>query len=120
MARTVAQTPTRVLQGLEGRFGGRCPPYPAWHIDDARQRLFFELNERGATVSSKVRAPLSVKGGPRSGRFVFERPFLILLRQTDGKYPYFVAWINNAELLTKVDGVEPQAPPGGVWGPPRE
>lgn len=69
-------------------------------INEALQRVKFQLNERGATLSSTAR--LKVKSRGDGARFIFDNPFLIILRQTGSQRPYFAAWIGNAELLQKM------------------
>ena len=34
-------------------------------------------------------------------KFIFDKPFLLLLRQQGAGYPYFVFWVQNTELLTE-------------------
>ena len=70
------------------------------YIDEALQHVNFQLDERGTTLSSTAR--LKVKSGGDDARFVFDNPFLIILRQTGSQRPYFAAWIGNAELLHKM------------------
>jgi hypothetical protein len=36
---------------------------------------------------------------PGDNHFEVSRPFLVLMRQRGGRRPFFVAWIDNAELL---------------------
>ena len=63
----------------------------------AYQGIRFKLNEKGAIIKSE--AILLMEGEIRS--FVFDRPFLIYLKQKDAKYPYFAMWIDNTELMLK-------------------
>ena len=35
---------------------------------------------------------------------IFDKPFLIMLQRSDAKMPYFALWVDNAELLVRVDG----------------
>jgi hypothetical protein len=34
-------------------------------------------------------------------KFIFDKPFLLLLRRENAGYPYFVLWVENTELLTE-------------------
>jgi len=34
-------------------------------------------------------------------KFIFDKPFLLLLRRQNAGYPYFVLWVENTELLTE-------------------
>jgi len=86
------------LPDFDGRFGGA----PAF-ILDVIQGIAFVLNERGAEVESFAEIVLGSIGGdsdptPRR-RFVFDRPFLVLLSERDAAEPYFALWIENTELM---------------------
>ncbi len=72
-------------------FNGR--KYP---IVKAEQTIKFHVDAHGAGVASK--AEVYVKSGPR--HFEFNRPFLLYLKKRDAKHPFFVMWVENAELLS--------------------
>ena len=38
---------------------------------------------------------------PGASYFFFNRPFLVILQKRNGKRPFFVMWVDNAELLDK-------------------
>jgi hypothetical protein len=64
-------------------------------IEKATQRILFKLNEKGATLKSTnefVAAAI-----PK--QLVFDRPFLIYLKEKKGKWPYFAMWVANPELM---------------------
>jgi hypothetical protein len=67
----------------------------------AYQEIEFCLDANGATVASSGRAAVPACGpGPRPlTSFKFDRPFLIYLKKRDAKHPFFVMWVNDAELL---------------------
>jgi len=80
--------------------------WEGWLIATALQDTRFKLDEKGAVLKSraffmatKAEAPAPGKAKPRM--FIFDKPFLIYLKQKIGKYPYFVLWINNPELMLK-------------------
>jgi len=68
-------------------------------IEAALQRIEFRLDRSGAFVRSG--AQVVVKAS-RPCEFVFDRPFLILLRQRSGGRPFFAMWVADGELLCKV------------------
>lgn len=75
-------------------------------ITRAWQRTAFILDESGAEVASE--AEIEVTLGleeeyekPKPKKMVFDKPFLILLKRTDAKNPYFGLWTTNTELMTK-------------------
>jgi hypothetical protein len=70
------------------------PPGP---ITRAMQTIQFRLDRSGAFLESESR--LAIAAMPRE--FVFNRPFLIYLKKRGAEHPFFVMWVDNAELLTK-------------------
>ncbi len=38
---------------------------------------------------------------PKPKKMVFDKPFLILLKRTDAKNPYFGLWTMNTELMIR-------------------
>ena len=66
-------------------------------IDQAIQVIEFKLDRQGAAVSSESKA-ITKKGGLD---FMFNRPFLLYMKKRGAKHPFFVMWVDNAELLIK-------------------
>lgn len=70
----------------------------------AAQAIRFELDETGVRLESRA------MGGGMGGamaqaeprQFVFDRPFLLCLKQAKSRRPYFAMWIENAEVLEPV------------------
>jgi hypothetical protein len=71
------------------------PPLQGLYLDTALQGIQFTMDRNGAAVASS--AWLGAKGGPRD--FHFNRPFLVYMKKRDAKHPFFVMWVENAELL---------------------
>lgn len=71
--------------------------YEGMPINEAKQMIMFRLDRTGAIIKSESR--IAVSAIPQY--FVFDRPFLIYIKKRDAKHPFFVMWIDNAELLTK-------------------
>jgi len=67
------------------------------YIDPAIQVIAFKLDRSGASISSQ--SEIGVKGGPR--HFHFNRPFLLYMKKRGAQHPFFVMWVDNAELLIK-------------------
>lgn len=61
----------------------------------AEQTIRFKLDETGASLKSEAIAAASKM--PR--RFIFNKPFLVLLQARGAENPYFALWVGNAELL---------------------
>jgi hypothetical protein len=66
-------------------------------ITAAFQMTQFRLNRSGADLTSQ--AGILVK--PTPAHYHCDRPFLVVMKRRDRERPYFVAWIDNAELLEK-------------------
>ena len=63
----------------------------------AEQVIEFRMDRNGAAVESQ--ATIAAAGIGRL--FLFDRPFLVVLSKRGAKQPYFVMWVDNAELLVK-------------------
>lgn len=77
--------------------------FEEYFIAKAIQVIKFKLDEKGALLRSEAAIgmlPLARRDSS-SRRFIFDKPFLICLREKGAKYPYFAMWIDNAELLTR-------------------
>ena len=66
-------------------------------ILEATQRIKFKLDRCGAMLESEATVFVVA-----SGRyFIFNRPFLVYMKKRDCDQPFFVMWVDNAELLNK-------------------
>jgi len=70
------------------------PPMP---IVEAKQSIKFKLDRYGAMLESE--ATFVFAAVPRY--FMFNRPFLVYMKKRDCEQPFFVMWVDNAELLNK-------------------
>ncbi len=68
-----------------------------WRILVAQQDIQFRLDRSGAELKSE--AALGSESDP--ARYVFDRPFLIYMKKRGAKAPFFVLWVENAELLRR-------------------
>ncbi len=68
-----------------------------WRILVAQQDIQFRLDRSGAELKSEV----TLGSESRSARYVFDRPFLIYMKKRGAKAPFFVLWVDNAELLRR-------------------
>ncbi len=75
---------------------------PGSRLVSASQTLQFRLDERGAVVWSEALI-IGENGGydyaPGTRTFIFDKPFMIMLRETPDRQPYFAAWIGNTDLM---------------------
>lgn len=86
------------FKDLEGPFPSK---HPGSKLDLVYQFIQFKLDRKGAVLSSG--AGMDWNNGheheENPSRFVFDRPFLIVMKKRDGRQPFFVMWVANAELL---------------------
>jgi hypothetical protein len=66
-------------------------------LDIARQDILFRLDRSGAELKSEAK----VYCEPVPTYFQLDRPFLVIMRKRGVRSPYFVMWVDNAELLQK-------------------
>jgi hypothetical protein len=66
-------------------------------ITEAMQTIEFRLDRSGAVLNTEAR--FGVTALPRE--FIFDRPFLIYMQKRGAEHPFFVMWVDNAELLTR-------------------
>jgi hypothetical protein len=69
-----------------------------------KQLIRFQFNESGAILKSEAAIGLATTAmapeyRPQPHRLIFDRPFLILLKQAKSDKPYFALWVGNASLL---------------------
>jgi hypothetical protein len=81
---------------LEGKYLAN-KGYESLYIRLALQMIQFRLDRSGAELKSEAK----LYAAPEPRHFVFDRPFLIYMKKRGAKHPFFVMWIDNAELLSK-------------------
>jgi hypothetical protein len=79
-----------------------------FQIEKAWQRTAFILDESGAEIESEAEIEVAVVEEleeeletPKPKKLIFNKPFLVLLKRTDAKKPYFGLWTTNTELMLK-------------------
>jgi hypothetical protein len=91
-------------QELVGKVASGPKLPEAIQFQEATQLINFRMNRQGFGVSSSMRFDANILNGDevhRSGHFIFDQPFLIIARKRATKDPFFVMWVENAELLQK-------------------
>jgi WD40 repeat protein len=88
----------RELEGKDKLF--QNPAHEGHRMLWAFQLLQFRLNRRGADLDSGVDLRILGDGHDEDpNKFHFDRPFLIYLKKRGAAQPFFVMWVDNAELL---------------------
>ncbi len=78
-----------------------------FQVEYAKQRTAFLLDESGAEIESEAEIEVTSEAieeeleKPKPKKMIFNIPFLILLKRTDAKNPYFGLWTTNSELMMK-------------------
>jgi hypothetical protein len=83
------------LEGPDKRF--RNAGFREYHISKAMQTIRFRLDRSGAELFSE--APMFCK--PSATFFIYDRPFMIVVKKRGAERPFFVMWVDNAELLCR-------------------
>jgi hypothetical protein len=79
---------------IEGRVF--CNPnLKGQRLSVAQQDIMFRLHRGGAEVRSEAKDYCT----PISTEFILNRPFLVCMKMRDASRPYFMMWVDNAELL---------------------
>jgi hypothetical protein len=73
---------------------------------EARQSVRLLLNETGARIESEVDVGIYLNGHsapapPPPRRFVFDKPFLMYLKESQADQPYLVLWVSNLEIMER-------------------
>jgi len=66
-------------------------------MDVAQQDIYFRLDRGGAELKSEAK----FYALPIPSHYVFDRPFIVVMKKRGAEMPYFVMWVANADLLTK-------------------
>jgi hypothetical protein len=70
---------------------------------EVKQLVRFQLNEKGAILKSEAVMTMTgsamISQQPPPHVMIFDKPFLILMKQSDSAHPYFALWVGNATLL---------------------
>jgi hypothetical protein len=66
-------------------------------LDVAQQDIQFCLNRSGAELKAEDKILML----PIPTYYVFDRPFLLQMKKRGAQMPYFVMWVENAELINK-------------------
>lgn len=75
------------------------PGFEQYFFAEAGQDIFFRLDESGARA--EVTGKVVLIKGPHSIIYAFDRPFLVICRETGSPEPDLVAWIENTDFMTK-------------------
>ena len=90
------------LTGMDKRLGNAG--FAEHYLSSAMQSIDFQLDHAGAEIISKAvvdAAKPDKKADHPPPKLVFDRPLLLYLKKRGAARPFFVMWVDNAELLSK-------------------
>jgi hypothetical protein len=73
-------------------------------VEAVYQSIQFKMDRKGAYVASVVTVTLPnghPEADPNPNHYLFDRPFLIVMKKRGVRQPFFVMWVDSAELLQK-------------------
>lgn len=91
---------TRNYEELEGK-GVLNKGFEDYIITKAVQRTKFTLDEKGVELKSEAKIVLTKSVVIESKNLIFDKPFMIILKEKGSDKPYFILWVDNAELMVK-------------------
>lgn len=72
-------------------------------VSKAVQTIQFKLDRNGAEIASDARIVLKETAATakiiKEKHLIFNKPFLLMLKEKGSAYPYFAIWVDNAEML---------------------
>jgi len=78
------------------------PQFTGYFVYLAQQDIDFRFDKTGAKLESEARMQAgSVSPAIQREAFIFDHPFLLIMQKRGAKHPFFVMWVDNAELLCK-------------------
>lgn len=67
-------------------------------VTSAKQTIRFRMDEKGVVLKSQAHV---IVGRSLYRCLVFDKPFLLMLKRTNAKVPYFAMWVDNPEVLVR-------------------
>ena len=84
------------LPDLKGLF--ESPP--GWRMVNAAQIVQFSLDRTGAKLKAETVVVTSMASIPDDRDYIFDRPFLVAMRQRESKAPFFLLWVDDAAMMS--------------------
>jgi hypothetical protein len=71
-------------------------------VRSAMQDIRFQMDEKGVRLKSESHISFACSAAPAPVHImIFDKPFLVMLKRSDAKNPYFAMWVANPELFLK-------------------
>jgi len=91
------------FEGLQGK-AFQNADLEGYQLDRLLQIVRFDLRETGATdaeVSQVEDMEPAIATTAKARHFIFDKPFLVILKGGTRKPPFFLMWVGNTELMGK-------------------
>lgn len=78
-----------------------------YYISDMFENIKFDMDKKGARVENEGVIAITksainpYKDTPKPKNFILNKPYLVIMKRSDSKNPYFILGINNTELMEK-------------------
>lgn len=74
--------------------------FERYSIEKATQKTEFSLTEKGAILKSKSEMVATKSCAiQKNVNLIFDKPFLIYMKEKNSNKPYLVLWVNNSEIM---------------------
>ncbi len=77
------------------------PGWEGYYVSKALQAVKFDLDETGARVRSDAAFGLTLGIMEERRQFIFDKPFLVCLKEREAQYPYLAVWVGNSSVLVR-------------------
>ena len=87
------------FQELEGKTLRNRGLPPGSFIKEVSLFVKFKIDRRGVELQSRAWIGTDWNGEPDPEDFRFNQPYLLILQNRESRLPFFVMWVDNAELM---------------------
>lgn len=84
---------------------GRSLTNPRWSdiiLAVAMQGIRFRLDENGARLESTSLVEVASTSRSQPAQYIFDKPFLVMLKRKSSDQPYLAVWVETSELLKEI------------------
>jgi len=75
---------------------------PGWRINTAAQVIQFSLDRTGARLKAETAISVAAAEMPTNRDYIFDRPFLLAMRQREAAAPFFLLWVDDAAAMSEI------------------
>ncbi len=88
---------------LRGKFLAN-KDFEGYFIAQMFEKIKFDMDHKGARVESEavIIGPTAMPSQPKVRRFILDKPFWVVMKRNNSRYPYFILGVKNTELMEKI------------------